>query len=106
MHARRIATLGALALLAACQAPLAAPDPEARTPRSPAPPERVATSETPCRRAIGEAASAVLVRRCIVVSPATRPPCHADNPCDLIRSEIDRSCAMFGAGDRPAECRG
>ena len=56
-----------------------------------------------CRSAIGETASARLVQRCIAVSPATRPPCHAENPCALIQDEIDRSCAQYG-DDRPAEC--
>lgn len=82
------------------------PEPEARPPRSPVPPERVPISETPCRQAIGEAASAKLVRRCITVSPATHPPCNAANSCDLIQSEIDRSCALFRDGTKPAECAG
>ena len=54
--------------------------------------------------AIGEAAAARLVERCIKVSPATHPPCHADNPCALIRGEIDRSCKLWDK-DPPAECR-
>lgn len=87
-------------------APPPSPEPEARPPRSPTPPEPVANSETPCRQAIGEAAAAKLVQRCIVVSPATRPPCNAANPCDLIQSEIDRSCALFRDGTKPAECAG
>jgi len=41
---------------------------------------------------------------CIQVSPATHPPCHADNPCALIRGEIDRSCKLWDK-DPPAECR-
>lgn len=82
------------------------PEPEARLPTPPAPPERVAISETPCRQAIGEAASAKLVRRCIAVSPATRPPCNAANSCDLIQSEIDRSCALFRDGTKPTGCAG
>ncbi len=56
-----------------------------------------------CRSEIGEAASARLVERCIAVSPATRPPCHGDNPCALIQGEIERACAQYGE-DRPAEC--
>lgn len=68
--------------------------------------ERIEISEVACRQSIGEAASARLVERCIAVSPATRPPCNAANPCDLIRSEIDRSCAMFTEATRPQACRG
>jgi hypothetical protein len=105
MTARRFVAV-ALLMLAACQAPVATPEPEARTPRQPTPPARIEISETPCRQAVGEAASARLVRRCITVSPATRPPCHADNPCDLIQGEIDRACAMLEPGRKPAECAG
>lgn len=61
---------------------------------------------TDCRSEIGEAASARLVQRCIAVSPATRPPCNALNPCALIQSEIDRSCAMITDGDTPGACAG
>ena len=88
-------------------APAASPSApaEARPPRAPVPPERVPISETPCHQAIGEAASARLVQRCIAVSPATRPPCNAANPCDLIQGEIDRSCNQYGPGEtRPKEC--
>ena len=61
--------------------------------------------ETACAVELGQGASAHLVERCIAVSPATRPPCHASNPCALIQDEIDRSCAMFGEGEAlPPEC--
>lgn len=103
---RPIILAAGLMLLAACQAPVAAPEPEARLPTPPSPPAQVQISETPCRQAIGEAASARLVRRCIAVSPATRPPCNAANPCDLIQSEIDRSCAQYPANGKPTECAG
>ncbi|CAN5166298.1 hypothetical protein BH10PSE1_BH10PSE1_31330 [soil metagenome] len=60
-----------------------------------------------CSAELGAASSARLVERCIAVSPATHPPCNAQNPCALIRDEIDRSCAMYGPGeDKPAECAG
>lgn len=59
----------------------------------------------PCSDTLGNAQAASLVRRCIVVSPATHPPCNAANPCAMIQDEIDRSCAMYGPGeDKPAEC--
>lgn len=58
-----------------------------------------------CLSEIGPDASARLVQRCIAVSPATRPPCNVANPCAMIQGEIDRSCAMYAAGEaRPAEC--
>ena len=62
-------------------------------------------SETACAVELGQTASARLVERCIAVSPATRPPCNAANPCTMIQGEIDRSCGMYEAGEtRPAEC--
>ena len=58
-----------------------------------------------CAEDIGAAASAKLVQRCIAVSPATHPPCNAQNECALIQGEIDRSCAMYGPDEqKPAEC--
>lgn len=58
-----------------------------------------------CSTDIGAAASAKLVQRCIAVSPATHPPCNAQNECALIQGEIDRSCAMYGPNEtKPAEC--
>ena len=103
---RSIILVAGLVLLAACQAPVATPEPEARLPTPPSAPAQVQVNETPCRQAIGEAASARLVQRCIAVSPATRPPGNAANPCDLIQSEIDRSCAQYSANGKPVECAG
>lgn len=111
------------ALLAACQprpepaasapvptpAPSPAREPEARLPEGPdMAPQPVPTDDRPCLETLGEAASARLVQRCIAVSPATRPPCHASNPCDLIQGEIDRSCAMWTRDGEtpPKECKG
>ena len=63
------------------------------------------TSTSACSADIGAAASARLVQRCIAVSPATHPPCNAQNECALIQGEIDRSCAMYGPNEtKPAEC--
>jgi hypothetical protein len=86
--------------------PVAAPPammPDDAPPQEEAPPEVEAAVAITCREEIGEAASTRLVERCIAVSPATRPPCNALNPCEMIQGEIDRSCAMFG-DDKPAEC--
>lgn len=67
--------------------------------------ELLGAADRTCRDSIGEQASARLVQRCIAVSPATHPPCNADNICALIQDEIDRSCALYGPGEaKPAEC--
>ncbi|WP_395945843.1 hypothetical protein [Brevundimonas sp.] len=82
-------------------------DPQATIPEGPdMAPRPVPVSETPCSESIGEAAAARLVERCVQVSPATRPPCNAANPCALIQNEIDRSCKLWEReGNPPAECR-
>ncbi|HEX8472202.1 MAG TPA: hypothetical protein VF633_13910 [Brevundimonas sp.] len=71
-------------------------------------PVEEASAEGPassCLADIGATASAKLVDRCIMVSPATHPPCNAQNECAMIQGEIDRSCAMYGPNEtRPAEC--
>lgn len=116
-----LALLAATALVAGCQQPAEAPAAEpaqatAPPPEMPAdapPQEEVdpAAAAAPagepgaCLDEIGAAASARLVERCIAVSPATRPPCNAANPCQMIQGEIDRSCEMYAPGEaRPAEC--
>jgi hypothetical protein len=114
---RAVLALAVAAVLAGCQAPspesAAAPPEAAAAPEMPAdappqeeiapaapPPERVA-----CRDEIGEAAAARLVERCVMVSPATHPPCNVANPCTMIQGEIDRACDMYGPGEtKPAEC--
>jgi hypothetical protein len=58
-----------------------------------------------CLNDIGEAAAQRLVDRCIAVSPATHPPCNVANACEMIESEIERSCEMYTPGEaKPAEC--
>lgn len=91
-------------------APVAAPPammPDDAPPQEEAPGEVATASATPanCREEIGEAASARLVARCIAVSPATRPPCNALNPCEMIQGEIDRACGQYAEGEqKPTEC--
>jgi hypothetical protein len=68
-------------------------------------PAPVAKPPKSCEAEIGKDAAAELAKRCRFVSPATRPPCHPANPCEMIQDEIDRSCDMFGK-DKPAECAG
>ncbi len=64
-----------------------------------------AQADGTCLSEIGKAASDRLVERCIMVSPATHPPCNAANTCQMIQGEIDRSCAMYGPGEtKPKEC--
>jgi hypothetical protein len=61
-----------------------------------------------CRAELGAAKVATLVAQCTEVSPATHPPCNADNPCALIISEIKRGCGFFTPGSTPkapAFCR-
>jgi hypothetical protein len=70
---------------------------EVRMPRPPEP--------RPCREELGQAAAERLVHRCVMVSPATHPPCNVINPCAMIQGEIDRACDMYGPGEtRPEEC--
>lgn len=93
-----------------------APTGEERSDAKPAPPARPAAvapqsgaatgiGGTPsCRAKIGEAAAERLVAQCRAASPATRPPCNAANSCEMIRSEIARSCELFAETDPlPAE---
>ncbi|MFI5014375.1 MAG: hypothetical protein ACHQAY_18730 [Hyphomicrobiales bacterium] len=54
-----------------------------------------------CRAQLGAAKAAILVDRCTEVSPATHPPCNADNPCEMIIGEIKRGCGFFTPGSTP-----
>ena len=56
-----------------------------------------------CRQEAGAAKSAVYVKQCLEVSPATHPPCNASNPCALITDEIRRGCGLLDA-DAPEFC--
>ena len=67
--------------------------------------EHLGAADRTCTDSIGAAAATRLAERCTMVSPASHPPCNPANACALIQDEIDRSCAMYGAGEaRPAEC--
>lgn len=90
--------------------PEAAPAEEAEEP-PPTPEEETteAEEEAPaplrgCAREIGEQRAQRLVRQCLMVSTASRPPCNVENSCALIRSEIARGCGMAGE-DAPRFCR-
>jgi len=51
-----------------------------------------------CLNAVGIQRSRQLVNECLQVSPATHPPCNAQNACSMIVDEIKRGCALIGKG--------
>jgi hypothetical protein len=61
------------------------------------------SSEKSCAKTVGKQVASELVRQCLQVSPATHPPCNAQNSCKLIEDEIQRGCGLLGAS-RPAFC--
>jgi hypothetical protein len=63
----------------------------------------VADASRSCEEELGAEAAQRLVQRCIAVSPATHPPCNAQNNCSMIQAEIDRNC--LNTASPPAECR-
>jgi hypothetical protein len=56
-----------------------------------------------CLNAVGVTRSRQLVNECLQVSPATHPPCNAQNACSMIVDEIKRGCGLIGQG-APAFC--
>jgi hypothetical protein len=58
-----------------------------------------------CRAEVGARQAESYVKQCAEVSPATYPPCNAQNPCALIIAEIKRSCRMLSTAEAPAFCR-
>jgi hypothetical protein len=80
----RVIMLAVLIALTGAVAAAEQPDPAARM--------------RPCSETAGPERSALMVRQCIQVSPATHPPCNADNICGLIRDEIIRGCSLFRTG--------
>ena len=57
-----------------------------------------------CLTAVGQERAERLVQECSQVSPATHPPCNAQNSCVLIIDEIKRGCGLLTPRDRPAFC--
>jgi hypothetical protein len=55
-----------------------------------------------CLQEIGAAQSKQLVLQCIQISPATHPPCNAQNDCAMIKDEIRRGCSL--SSTKPAFC--
>jgi hypothetical protein len=62
-----------------------------------------AGDQTSCVMSVGTKRSAELVKECLQVSPATHPPCNAQNACSLVVDEIRRGCGMLGR-DAPGFC--
>ncbi len=56
-----------------------------------------------CTQGVGQERAGRLVEECLQVSPATHPPCNAQNSCILIIDEIKRGCAYLG-NKAPAFC--
>ena len=56
-----------------------------------------------CAKTVSKPVANELVRQCLQVSPATHPPCNAQNSCKLIEDEIQRGCGLLGA-NAPAFC--
>lgn len=71
----------------------ASPEPSVADPNAPT-----------CLKAIGPERSRRLVEECLAVSPATHPPCNAQNSCALIIDEIKRSCSLLDARTAPKFC--
>ncbi len=62
-----------------------------------------AQAQASCRSEVGTRQANLYVKQCREVSPATHPPCNAQNSCALITGEIKRACALLG-NDAPAYC--
>jgi heat shock protein HslJ len=54
-----------------------------------------ATNSSSCRETAGPERAKTLVEQCMQVSPATHPPCNAQNSCSLIVEEIRRGCGLL-----------
>ena len=66
----------------------------------------VSAEEKSCTNELGKTNSEILVKWCMNVSPATRPPCNSANSCDLIVDEIRRGCAFLkNDKNSPYYCR-
>lgn len=115
-HLRYLPLL-ALAVLAACSPAAEAPpaptvEEEAAVVEETAPeaiveetaePE-VAMEPATCAEELGAEAAQILVDQCLAISPATRPPCNAQNSCDMIRDEIRRGCGFGDGASNPEFC--
>jgi predicted component of type VI protein secretion system len=71
------------------------PDRVDENPRGITPDSGAASNAGSCSQAVGPERAQRLVQECLQVSPATRPPCNAQNSCVLIIDEIKRGCALL-----------
>lgn len=78
----------------------AAPEVQAQTPAE----QNLAAQPASCADELGAEAARLLVDQCLAISPATRPPCNAQNSCDMIRDEIRRGCGFGDTPDNPEFC--
>lgn len=72
-------------------------------PRGVTPYAASASDAQACGAAVGMERARTLVNECLAVSPATHPPCNAENSCRMITDEIKRGCAMLKNG-APSFC--
>lgn len=71
---------------------------------APSPPlAKEPATQLSCAAEIGVPAASKLVKQCIQVSPATHPPCNAQNSCAMVRDEIKRACDHISDG-KPSFC--
>ena len=54
------------------------------------------SNEISCAQEAGAERAGRMVQDCLAVSPATHPPCNAQNSCQLITDEIKRGCNLIG----------
>jgi uncharacterized protein len=52
--------------------------------------------DTPCRETVGAAQAENFVKDCVAVATETRPPCNAENSCELIVAHNIFRCARLG----------
>lgn len=97
-------SLAALGLAAACSPEPAEPtsETEQRTDGEASDPANGAAAS--CVEEIGREQAEALAEQCRMISPATRPPCNAENSCEMIRGEIARGCAFGESDDNPDFC--
>ncbi len=77
------------------------PGPSAENPRGVSP---YAGNSMTCNQSVGPERAKRLVADCLAVSPATHPPCNAQNSCSLITDEIKRGCSLLEPRNAPAFC--
>ncbi len=61
-------------------------------------------SDASCNQSVGPERANRMVQDCLAVSPATHPPCNAQNSCSLIIDEIKRGCSLLQPRSAPAFC--